>query len=115
MAASCCIPGGTWAVAVAPVLYDITDTKVPAGEMCRVRASPRGSTQPLPIKPGGVQPTIGEAAAYVLALPHAESCNRWRRAAQLLLDQADVAAVSKQARLALVYDPRLDIGAMPGR
>ena len=64
---------------------------------------------------GGVQPTIGEAAAYVLALPHAESCNRWRRAAQLLLDQADVAAVSKQARLALVYDPRLDIGAMPGR
>jgi hypothetical protein len=64
---------------------------------------------------GGVQRTIGEAAAYVLALPHAESCNRWRRAAQLLLDQADVAAVSKQAKLALVYDPRFDIGAMPGR
>ena len=64
---------------------------------------------------GGVQRTIGEAADYVPALPHAESCNRWRRAAQLLLDQADVAAVSKQAKLALVYDPRLDIGAMPGR
>ena len=59
--------------------------------------------------------TIGEAADYVPALPHAESCNRWRRAAQLLLDQADVAAVSKQAKLALVYDPRLGIGAMPGR
>jgi hypothetical protein len=60
----------------------------------------------------GVLRTIGEAANYVLALPHAESCNRWRRAAQLLLDQADVATVSRQVYLALFYDARLDIGAM---
>jgi hypothetical protein len=71
-------------------------------------------TQPLPIKDGGVLRTIGEAANYILALPHdrAEHCNRWRHAAQLLLDQADVAAVSQQFHLALFYDAQLDIGAM---
>jgi hypothetical protein len=30
---------------------------------------------------------------------HAEGCNRWRHAAQLLLDQADVAAVSRRFTL----------------
>jgi hypothetical protein len=46
-------------------------------------------TQPLPIKGGP------KAANYILALPHerAEYCNRWRHAAKLLLDQADVAEV----------------------
>ena len=34
------------------------------------------------------------------------------KAAQLLLDQADVAAVSHQVHLALFYDTQLDIGAM---
>ena len=37
---------------------------------------------------------------------------RWRHAAQLLLDQADVAAVSHQVHLALFYDAQLDLGAM---
>jgi hypothetical protein len=37
---------------------------------------------------------------------------RWRRAAQLLLDQADVAAVSRQVYLALFYDANLDLAAM---
>jgi hypothetical protein len=71
-------------------------------------------TQPLPTKDGAVLRTIGEAANYVLALPQeqAEHCNRWRHAAQLLLDQADVAAVSHQVHLALFYDTQLDIGAM---
>jgi len=69
-------------------------------------------TQPLPSKDGGVLRTRGEAANYVLALPHAESCNRWRRAAQLLLDQADVATVSRQVYLARFYDAQLDIVAM---
>jgi hypothetical protein len=35
-----------------------------------------------------------------------------RCAAQLLLDQADVAAVSRQIHLALFYDAQLDTGAM---
>jgi hypothetical protein len=70
-------------------------------------------TQPLPIEDGAVLRTIGDAA-NVLALPQeqAEHCNRWRHAAQLLLDQADVAAVSHQVHLALFYDTQLDIGAM---
>ena len=58
--------------------------------------------------------TIGEVANYVLALPpeRAEYCNRWCHAARLLLDQADVAAVSRQVHLALFYDAQLDIGSM---
>jgi hypothetical protein len=71
-------------------------------------------TQPLPTKDGAVLRTIRGAANYVLALPQeqAEHCNRWRHAAQLLLDQADVADVSRQVHLALFYDCQLDIGAM---
>jgi len=71
-------------------------------------------TQPLPIKRGPVLPTVGEAANYIIALLHerAEDCKRWRHAAELLLDQADVAAVSHQVHLALFYDAQLDIGAM---
>jgi hypothetical protein len=71
-------------------------------------------TQPLPTKDGAVLRTIGDAANYILALPHerAEYCNRWRHAAKLLLDEADVADVSRQVYLALFYDAQLDIGAM---
>jgi hypothetical protein len=56
----------------------------------------------------------GDAANYVLALPpeRVEYCNRWRHAARLLLDQADVADVSRQVHLALFYYAQLDIGAM---
>jgi hypothetical protein len=74
-------------------------------------------SQPLPIKGGTVLRTIGDAANYILALPHerAEYCARWRRAMQLLLEQADVAAVSRQVPLALFYDAQLDIGAMERR
>ena len=63
-------------------------------------------TQPLPIRGGPVLRTVGEAANYVLELPQrqVEGCQRWRQAAQLLLDQAGVAEVSKQVKLALFYD-----------
>jgi hypothetical protein len=68
--------------------------------------------QPLPTKDGVVLRTIGDAANYVLTLPpeQAERCNRWRHAARLLLDQADVADVSHQVHLALFYDTQLDMG-----
>jgi hypothetical protein len=71
-------------------------------------------TQPLPIRGGPVLRTVGEAANYVLELPQSqvEGCQRWRQAAQLLLDQAGVAEVSKQVKLALFYDAQLDIKAM---
>ena len=72
-------------------------------------------TQPLPIKVGGVLRTIAGASNYMLALPHehAEFCTRWRHAAELILNQAEIAAVSRQVHLALFYDAQLDIGAMP--
>jgi hypothetical protein len=69
-------------------------------------------TQPLPIKGGPVLHTIGEAASYVLSLDQAEHCNRWRRAAQLLLEQADLTAVSRQVYLALFLEAKLDLNAM---
>ena len=48
----------------------------------------------------------------MLALPqeHAEFC----RTGGLILNQADVAAVSRQVHLALFYDAQIDIGAMGG-
>ena len=72
----------------------------------------RKLTQPLPIKGGATLRTIGQASEFILAQPHAESCQRRRRAAELILQQADVAAVSRQFYLALFYDAALDIGAM---
>jgi hypothetical protein len=67
---------------------------------------PLSKARPLPTKEGVILRTVGEAANYVLALPpeRAEHRNRWRHAAELLLDQADVADVSRQVHLALFYD-----------
>jgi hypothetical protein len=67
---------------------------------------PLSKARPLPTKEGVILRTVGEAANYVLALPpeRAEHRNRWRHAAKLLLDQADVADVSRQVHLALFYD-----------
>jgi hypothetical protein len=74
-------------------------------------------TEPLPVKGGVVLRTIKCAADYLLSMPqeHAEGCQRWRHAARLLLEQADVAAVSRQIHLALFFDANLDIGAMDER
>ena len=76
--------------------------------------------QPLPTKEGVILRTVGEAANYVLALPpeRAEHRNRWRHAAKLLLDQADVAAgrrllksVKPQASQGLASAGHLDADA----
>jgi hypothetical protein len=37
---------------------------------------------------------------------------QWRRAAQSILEHADVAAVSRQVELAPVHDGKLDVSAM---
>jgi hypothetical protein len=36
---------------------------------------------------------------------------QWQRAAKLLLEEADVTALSKQLELALFYDAKLDLAA----
>ena len=70
-------------------------------------------TQPLPIKDSSVLRTIADARAYMVAMPPArDGCARWLQAAKLILEQADVAAVSRQVHLALFYDAKLDIKAM---
>lgn len=48
-------------------------------------------------------------------MPRAEANQHWRRAIELILEQADAAAVTHQVRLALFYDANLEIGAMAGR
>ena len=68
-------------------------------------------TRPLVTKDGGTLRTLLDARAYMLALSkQRETSARWRRAAELLLAEADVDAVGKQIELALAYYAKLDVG-----
>ena len=70
----------------------------------------RKLSRPLPTKDGGTLRTVLDARAYMLRL----SKDRERAPGgkgQLLLAKADVAAVSRQLELALVYDGKLDVRA----
>jgi hypothetical protein len=52
--------------------------------------------------------TVLDARTYMLALSEdREDRSQWQRAAELLLAEADVAALSKAVELALVYDAKL--------
>src|SRR5258708_25252819 len=67
---------------------------------------------PLPTLDGGVLRTIGNARAYMLALPKKrEQRSHWQHACRLLLQEAGVAALTRQVRLALFMDGKLDAGA----
>jgi hypothetical protein len=56
--------------------------------------------------------TVLDARAYMLALPKdREHRLQWQRAAELLLDGADVADFSKAVELALFYDAKLDVAS----
>ena len=73
----------------------------------------RKLTRPLPTKDGGTLRTVLDARAYMLRLSKdRERSARWQRAAQLLLAKADVAAVSRQLEVALLYDGKLDVRPM---
>jgi hypothetical protein len=66
---------------------------------------------PLPTKDGGVLRTIGDARAYMLALPkNREQRAHWQRACRLLLQQAGAAVLTRQVHLALFMDGKLDAG-----
>ena len=67
--------------------------------------------RPLPVKGGPTLRTVQCVCNYMFTLPdgHVEGCNRWSRTAALLLEQADVAAVSRQVHLSLFYEARLDL------
>ena len=67
-------------------------------------------TRPLATKDGGTLRTILDVRAYILRLSKdRERSAQWQRAAQLLLEHADVAALSRQVELALVYDGKIDV------
>jgi hypothetical protein len=69
--------------------------------------------RPLPTKDGGILCTVKDVRTYVLALPYSRSKRRyWQHASQLLLDQADVKALSPHVELALFCDAQLDLEAM---
>ena len=68
--------------------------------------------RPLPTKDGGTLRTVLDARTYMLGLSKDRERNaRWQRAAELLLAEADVGALSKPVELALFYDAKLDVAA----
>jgi hypothetical protein len=67
---------------------------------------------PLPTKDGGVLRTIGDAHAYMLALPkNRQRQVHWQHAWRLLLQEAGAAALTRQVQVALFMDGKLDAGA----
>jgi hypothetical protein len=71
-------------------------------------------TLPLPTKDGGTLRTVAEARTYMIGLPkQRELRTRWQRVAGLILEEADVAAVSRQLELALFMHAKLDVAKMP--
>jgi hypothetical protein len=68
--------------------------------------------RPLATKDGDVLHTVSDAADYMVALPQDRRRAHWQRAAQLILDGADVPEISRQVELALFYDRKLHLGAM---
>jgi len=64
---------------------------------------------PLPTKDGGVLRTLGDAHAYIMALPKKRALRaHWQHAGRLLLQQASAAALTRQV---LFMDGKLDAGA----
>jgi hypothetical protein len=67
---------------------------------------------PLPTKDWGVLRTIGDAHAYIMALPKKRGLRaHWQHACRLLLQQASAAAFTRQVHVALFMDGKLDAGA----
>jgi hypothetical protein len=70
--------------------------------------------RPLPTKDGGTLRTVLDARTYMLGLPKAREMRpKWQRACELLLAEADVAALSKALGLALLYDAKLLLAEVP--
>jgi hypothetical protein len=69
---------------------------------------------PIPTKDGGTLRTIAEAYGYMAAIGKDRELRRhWQQVRKLILEEADVAAVSWQLRLAVLKDAKLDMAKMP--
>jgi hypothetical protein len=81
--------------------------------MLRPEYLSRKLTPPLPTKDGGTLRTIGEACEYMAAIgKERELRPHWQRVRELMLQEADVAAVSWRVRLAVLKDAKLDVTAL---
>jgi hypothetical protein len=70
----------------------------------------RELSYPLPMKGGDILRTIQDARAYMFTLgPHRELRNHWQYARQLLMEEADMDAVTWQFHRALFMDGVLDL------
>jgi len=73
----------------------------------------RKLTSPLPTKDGGTLRTIGEACEYMAAIgKERELRPHWQRVRELMLQEADVAAVSWRVQLAVLKDAKVDVTAL---
>src|SRR5262245_19347694 len=62
-------------------------------------------TSPIPTKDGGTLSTIGEACEYMAAIgKERELRPHWQRVRELMLQEADVAALSSRVQLAVLKD-----------
>src|SRR5262245_54519734 len=73
----------------------------------------RKLTSPIPTKDGGTLSTIGEACEYIAAIgKERELRPHWQRVRELMLQEADVAALSSRVLLAVLKDAKLDVTAL---
>jgi hypothetical protein len=67
---------------------------------------------PLPTKDSSVLRTIRDVGDYLLTLtPQRELRNHWQHACKLILDEADIEAVTSQVHRALFMAGQLDLAA----
>jgi len=70
-------------------------------------------TSPIPTKDGGTLRTILEACEYMAAIgKERELRPHWQQVRELMLQEADVAAV---LRLAILKDAKLDVSKVPAK
>jgi len=68
---------------------------------------------PIPTKDGGTLRTILEACEYMAAIGEERELRpHWQRVRELMLQEADVAPVSWEVRLAVLKDAKLDVSAV---
>jgi uncharacterized membrane protein len=70
-------------------------------------------TAPIPTKDGGTLRTIQEACEYMAAISKERELRRhWQQVRELILQEADAAAVSWRLGLAVLKDAKLDVAAL---
>jgi hypothetical protein len=97
---------GASVISVTIRYYDIPANGLP---MSRPSYLSKKLTRSLCTKDGDTLRTVLDARSYMLGLSKDRQMrSQWQRAAKLLLERADVAAVSRQIELALLYEGKLD-------